>query len=114
MTPPTSVAESTQNSKLESRASVRPEGLRDQLCVHVLTVLPDQFVLESKDPAVVVVVPATIIELVVSCVFDHHELAVTVDVVHLNARRRAEGLARSSEQCVHHELLALERPGPLT
>src|SRR5665811_2560101 len=61
----------TSGSKLVLRVRVGSERLGDEPGVHVLANLLDQALLESKDPAVVVVVPPAIGHLVTSRVLHH-------------------------------------------
>jgi hypothetical protein len=52
---------------------------------HILADLLNKAVLESKYPAVIVVVAATVGQLVASRVLHYHEVAVSMDAVNLDA-----------------------------
>ncbi len=82
------------------RGAVGLEGLGHQLGVHALADLLDEPVLEPKDPAVVVVVTATIGQLVAARVLNHNGVTVSVDVTHISTGRRAERLGGSAEKRV--------------
>jgi len=69
--------------------------------------------MEPKHPALVVVVPASVRQSVMSCVLDDDVVAVGVDTPHLDTGGRVERLGCPTEEGVDHHLLAVESPGPL-